>query len=84
MESISKVIDYLWQDEAKDWESLEGHRKVAAHIFCDLVEAKLKVFNLEHSSQSRPRDYMYAESPFDLGSDADDDYRNIVDSLIKN
>lgn len=81
MHSIKKVIDYLWQDEAKNWASL-SHRKVAEHIFCDLVEAKLSVFNWEHSSQSRPRDYMYAESPFDLGSNEDDDYRNLVDYLL--
>lgn len=83
MESITKVIDYLWQDEANDWAS-ESHRKVSMHIFDDLITAKLHVFNATHSSQARPRDYMYAESPFDLGSDEDNDYRNLVDSIIKN
>lgn len=80
--SIKTVIDYLWQDEANDWAS-ESHRKVSEHIFNHLIEMKLACYKSEHSSQSRPRDFMYSESPFDLGTTEDNDYRNLVDHIIE-
>lgn len=78
MDSIKKVIDYSWADEAKDF--FEEGALSDSHIFLDLIKAKIWLFDKDHSWGTEA--YMYAESPFDLGSEEDNAYRNIVDKFL--
>lgn len=77
MDSIKKVIDYLWQDESRHF--FEEGALADNHIFIDLIKAKIWHFKRDHSYGLKA--YMQAESPFDLASEEDNAYRNLVDKL---
>lgn len=81
---MNKVVSYLWQDESRHF--MEEGALADSHIFVDLIKAQVYLWRLEgHADkpQHSLRDYMYAESPYDLASEEDNAYRNLVDNLIK-
>lgn len=82
MDSIKKVIAYSWRDEAKHYLA----DPIEDHIFTDLIKAKIYVWCLEGYAgkpMNALRDFLYSQSPFDLASDEDNVYRDLVDKLIK-
>lgn len=84
MKSLQNIINYMWADEAIHYfNDGAGHDD---HIFVDLIKAKLYLKKEERwagPGGSYYTDYLYAESPFDLGSEEDNAYRDLVDRIIK-
>ncbi len=69
--SLNSIISYLWIDEAKDYEASEAPTD---HIFEDVIRLQLNTLNYD-------KDAMYVSSPFDLATEADDVYRDVVDRM---
>lgn len=77
---LNAIIGYSWQDEANDFMN-EG-ALADRHIFLNLLRMKIWL-GREWYVESALKDYMYAESPFDLASEEDNTYRNLVDKFIE-
>lgn len=76
---LIETIDYLWEDEAESWAEEDGLN--CEHIFISLVILKIYTYRNETSGRDI-KDQMYADSPFDLVTEEDDMYRNLVDQIL--
>ncbi len=78
--SLINVIDYMWRDEA---ESFFDSGEPENHVFMDLMKLKIYSFRPETSARNVTVE-MCADSPFDLASEEDNKYRDLVDKLLNN